>query len=336
MLIEGKSNKKKSLSSWLLEEPFAYVIPSILILDKVSNFLSRVFYIAVRIFLRLILGKTKRESLQFYHKLYFRLNVSSSFYFFMFIYKIMRMLRLGNPSLVKINVLKYNYKVYCPATENDYTHMTIREDDVLEHFQPKQGDIVIDVGAHLGRYSLISSNRVGKEGKVISIEANPTVFEKLNKNLELNQVTNTTSLNYAVSSEKTKIKLFLLDESNDTYHAGNTIIRDRYNLTTPKEERSIEVNANTLDNILPSVGIRVEDVNWIKIDVEGAELEVLKGASNILAKSKDIALLIEVHHVDENKTLYESIMDLLKNYNFKKEFEIIHESGERHIIVHKQ
>jgi FkbM family methyltransferase len=253
----------------------------------------------------------------------------------MFLYKVIRTLRLGNSSLIKINVPKYNYKVYCPATELDYSHMTTREEDILEHFQPKEGDTVVDVGAHLGRYALISSNRVGKEGQVIAIEANPTVFAKLNKNLELNQVTNTTSLNYAVYSEKTTMKLFLLDESNDTYHAGNTIIRDRYNLITPTEEKSIEINANTLDNILTSIGIKVEDINWIKIDVEGAEYEVLKGAHNILSKSKDITILIEVHHLDEKKNLFEDIMELLCSYGFKLKFEKIHDGGERHIIINK-
>jgi predicted RNA methylase len=116
----------------------------------------------------------------------------------MFFYKIINLLRLGNPYLIKIYVPKYNYKVYCPAIVDDFINMTIREQDIIEHFNPKKIDTVVDIGAHLGRYSLISSNRVGKEGKVISIEANPLVLEKLKKNLELNQLTNTSSLNYAV------------------------------------------------------------------------------------------------------------------------------------------
>ena len=66
------SSKKKSLLSQLLAEPSAYAIPSIRILDKALIILSRVFFIAIRIFLRLILGK-KREKSQFYHKLSFRI-----------------------------------------------------------------------------------------------------------------------------------------------------------------------------------------------------------------------------------------------------------------------
>ena len=59
----------------------------------------------------------------------------------------------------------------------------------------------------------------------------------------------------------------------------------------------------------------------IKNDVEDAEYEVLKGVTTILSKSKDISLLIEIHEIgDDEKTLYQPIMDLLNNYNFKKEY----------------
>ncbi|HZL23731.1 MAG TPA: FkbM family methyltransferase, partial [Nitrososphaeraceae archaeon] len=84
-------------------------------------------------------------------------------------------------------------------------------------------------------------------------------------------------------------------------------------------------------------GIKVDNINWIKIDVEGAELEVLKGADKILSSnSKDLTILIEVHHLKNNKNLYEEIMQVLKQYNFKIEFEKIHEGGERNIIVRKK
>jgi Methyltransferase FkbM domain len=75
----------------------------------------------------------------------------------------------------------------------------------------------------------------------------------------------------------------------------------------------------------------IRDVNWIKIDVEGAEFELLKGATNILSKNKDIALLIEVHFQE----YYKPILEFLNLYNFKIEFEETYENGEKHIIVRK-
>jgi FkbM family methyltransferase len=331
LLLKQLSSKKKSLLSRLFAEPSAYAIPSIRIIDKAAIILSRIFYIAIRIFLKIILGK-RREKSQLYRKLSIRMSVSFSFYFFMFLYKLLRILRIGNPSLVKIIVPKYNYKVYCPLTEDDYAHMTTREDDIIEKFQPKSGGIVVDVGAHYGRYTLIAAKRIGPKGKVIAIEADPNNFDMLNKNIKLNELSkeNVIALNYAASSIKSTVKLSIPDKK-----PGQTIYSSIISNRAPTK-KFIEVNANTLDNLLHENAISVEHVNWIKVDVEGAELEVLKGATDVLSKSKDISLLIEIHDVGNGKTLYEPIMDLLDNYNFQKEFEKIYESGERHLIVHKQ
>ena len=171
---------------------------------------------------------------------------------------------------------------------------------------------------------------MGPKGKVISIEADPKNMDMLNKNIKLNELSeHVITLNYAASSNKSKVKLSIPEKKS-----GHTIYSSI--ITTRSTEKFIEVNANTLDNLLHENEISLEQLNWIKIDVEGAELEVLKGATNILSNSKDISFLIEIHDVGNGKTLYEPIMDLLKNYNFKIEFEKVYGTGERHIIVRKQ
>jgi FkbM family methyltransferase len=323
--------KIKKLTNWLFEGPVANTIPSLHALDKVMNLFIKIIYIIFRILFMITLGKKRRENSQFYNKLRYRLNISFSFYFFMFLYKIVGILRLGNPSLVKIYVPKYNYKVYCYLTEDDYNHMTIREDDIIENFQPKSEGIVVDVGAHYGRYTLIAAKRIGPKGKVIAIEADPKNFDMLNKNIKLNELSeHVITLNFAATSNKSKVKLSI-PEKKSGHTIYSSIIPDR-----APTEKFIEVNANTLDNLLHENGISIEEVNWIKIDVEGAELEVLKGATSVLSKNKDISLLIEIHNIENGKNLYRPIMDLLDNYNFKKEFEKIHSTGERHLIVSKQ
>ena len=132
-------------------------------------------------------------------------------------------------------------------------------------------------------------------------------------------------MNYAVYSKETKIKLYLPEEDSG-YTIYNTIMSNR----AGTEDKFVEVNANTLDCLLQLDQIR-EEVNWVKIDVEGAEFEVLKGANNLLSNSKDIALLIEVH----GKNTYEPIIKSLRSYNFKIDFEKIYENGEKHIIAVK-
>ena len=133
-----------------------------------------------------------------------------------------------------------------------------------------------------------------------------------------------------------KIRLgYLLKVDKSSYTKYNTIMIDRAQHNN-ENNNFVEVKANTLDYLLQSIGIKHEQINWIKIDVEGAEYDVLKGAKNILSKSKDISLLIEIHNLTTNNTtLYEPIKEFLNSYNFKIEYENVVYTGERHIIARK-
>jgi FkbM family methyltransferase len=278
----------------------------ITIFDKCILFFLKIIYLGLRILLRLALGKKRRD----------RFYVKRGLDFGVFWYKTFKFLKPGNSTLLKFKVPKYDYEFYCRINKDDFKIMTIHEDDIITRFTPKEGDIVIDIGAHIGLYTIISSKRVGAQGKVVAIEAHPSNFEMLNRNIKLNQLTNVIPLNYAVYSKETKLKLY------NNY----SIMHERIGEPTTK---FVEANANTLDYILQQQ--QVIHVNWIKIDVEGAELEVLKGASNVLSKSKDIALLIEVHGPDN----YIPIIEFLNLYGFKIEFEKTYASGDKHIILQK-
>ena len=319
------------LTVWLTKQEPIRVVP---ILDKVIVFLLKIIYLfsymVLRLSIRITLGKKTRDRV-FAKKAFafnYEFDVIPSLYMFKFLYSIIKFLRLDNHVLLKISVPKYGYKAYCPINKNDLINMTIREDEIIELFTPKEGDVVIDIGAHIGRYTIIGAKRVGTKGKVVAIEANPSNFEMLNRNIKLNRLTNIISLNNAVYSKETKIRLYLPGKElgHTTY---NTVMSDR----AKNEDKFIEVSANTLDYFLQLKGIT--DVNWIKIDVEGAEFEVLKGASNVLSKSKDIALLIEIHNLSGGTNLYRPIIEFLNLYNFKIEFEKSHDGGEKHIILRK-
>ena len=197
----------------------------------------------------------------------------------------MRILGLFNHRLLKIIVPKYNYKFLCRINNEDYIFMTGHEDKILKRFTCKKEDIVVDVGAHIGHYTIISSKHVGPNGRVVAVEADPGNFEMLNNNIRLNQLTNVISLNYAPYSKEKKVKLFLpSQESGFTIY--NTIMTNR---ARAEKDKFIQVNANTLDNLLEQNGISHEGVNWIKIDVEGAEYEVLKG---VLAYYQKVKILL--------------------------------------------
>jgi FkbM family methyltransferase len=323
-----------TLTLWLTKQEVIRVVP---ILDKVIVLLIKITYLlsylTLRLSLRIALGRKRRDKVFAEKGLAFNYEFDAivSFYMVKSLYSIIKFLKLANPCLIKLNVPKYGYKAYCPINRNEFINMTIREDEIIEHFTPKRGDIVVDIGAHIGHYTIIASKRVGANGKVVAIEASPSNFEILNRNIKLNQLANIINLNHVVYSKETKLKLYLPgEESGNTIY--NTVISDR----ARNEDKFVEVNANTLDYLLQSKGIKQEQINWIKIDVEGAEFEVLKGAANILSNSKDIAILIEIHNLRDSTNLYRPIVEFLNLYNFKIEFEKSHHGGEKHIIVRKQ
>src|ERR687885_111283 len=217
--------------------------------DKFVFFCVRNIYIGLWILSRIALGKKKRD------KLYFERGIS----FRGFLYKSIEFLNLDSSFLLVFNIPEYDYKFYSRVTRkvpnflipDMYASMTFHEEDIRKHFNPKKGDTVIDIGAAFGLYTITSSKHVGANGKVIAIEAHPDSFEMLNRNIKLNGLTNVIPLNYAVYSKETKIKLYLRDEELGCT-VYNTIIGSRANT---REDKSIEVNANTLDNLLQYIGI---------------------------------------------------------------------------------
>jgi len=212
----------RRITSWLLKGPQEGVV---IALDRWILFSLKIIYLGIRILLRISLGKKRRDRIlseRFRPNEYFSL----SFYLFKSLYKSIKFFRLGNAMLIKIVVPKYDYKFYCRVNKEDYT---TREDEIVEHFRPKEGDIVVDVGAHIGRYTIIASKRVGESGKVIAIEAHPGNFEMLNRNVKLNKLTNVTALNYAVYSKESKLKLYVPGEESG-FTIYNTITTNRAKL----------------------------------------------------------------------------------------------------------
>src|SRR5215211_623949 len=176
------------------------------IFDKSILLFLKIIYLGYRVLLRIVLGKKRRD----------RLYAERGINFQDFLYSSIEFLSLENYVLLEFSVPKYDYKFYSLITRkienfyiNDmYNSMTVHEGEIIEHFTPKQGDIVVDIGAAFGFYTIISSKRVGTNGKVVAIEAQHDSFEMLNRNIKLNRLTNVIPVNYAVYSKETKVKLY--------------------------------------------------------------------------------------------------------------------------------
>ena len=223
-------------NSWWLRETKGATIS-----DKFYLSFLKIIYRGIRFSFKIAVGKKRTD--MFYTK--------RGINFKDFLYRSIKFLKIGDPLMLEIYVPKHNYNIYCPLNKEDFIVMTRHEDDIIERFLPEQGDIVVDIGAHMGRYTIIGSKRVGAQGKVVAIEAHPSNFEMLNRNIKLNQLTNVIPLNYAVYSKETKIKLYLPSgESGFTKY--NTIMPNWINT----QEKFVEVNANTLDYLFQLNKIR--------------------------------------------------------------------------------
>lgn len=147
----------------------------------------------------------------------------------------------------------------------------------------KRGSVVIDVGASWGVHTLYTSKLVGQEGKIIAIEPCPRAFKELKWHLERNHCLNVISLDYAASDEGNTITLFS-DAVSDKFFIKSDTALSNFN----KEV----IPAKKLDTIAGELSL--QRVDLIKIDVEGAEDKVLRGAESVISEFRPY-LLIELH-----------------------------------------
>jgi FkbM family methyltransferase len=174
----------------------------------------------------------------------------------------------------------------------------------------RPGMTFIDVGANDGLYTLFASRRVGSTGRVIAIEPSSREFTRLERNLLLNYTSNVSALRLAASNREGAAALHLAGFG----HEGlNTLGEFAYSID---EQTVEEIGMTTLDGICEKNQLGRIDV--LKIDVEGGELNVLKGAKTALAQHKPLILLEIVEaalkHQDASR---EAVLDFLASLGYR-------------------
>lgn len=160
----------------------------------------------------------------------------------------------------------------------------IYEKKVYERGYPlAKGDTVIDLGGHIGVFTLLAAKQVGPQGRVITCEPGPDNLPLLRKNVAANGLSNVKVLGVAVGDKEGSAQLFIADRWSDNALA-NTIF------PSPGRKR-VTVPMRTLDAIVAEE--RLSRIDLLKIDVEGAELIILAGARAALAMTKHVVM--ELH-----------------------------------------
>jgi FkbM family methyltransferase len=145
----------------------------------------------------------------------------------------------------------------------------------------KKGMAVVDVGANVGYYTLLAAHLVGDDGKVFAFEPDPYNFDLLCKNIELNGFRNVIPVRKAVSSKSGKRKFFL-DKNNLGGHSLSE--------ANVRTGASITVEATSLDDYFKNTDYKVD---VIKMDVQGLEMEVLEGMTNMINRNDNLKIITE-------------------------------------------
>jgi FkbM family methyltransferase len=140
--------------------------------------------------------------------------------------------------------------------------------------------LVVDVGAHIGKYAILAGRLLRNRGKVIAIEADPDNFRVLENNVALNGLTNVRCMNVGCWNIEGTLML---------HRARGNL--GGHSFVDTRGGDSIAVPVRTLDSILREQGINRIDL--MKIDVERGEFRVLQGARSVLESSPDVTLFFE-------------------------------------------
>lgn len=146
----------------------------------------------------------------------------------------------------------------------------------------KPGDVVVDAGANIGFLSLLAGHLTGPQGKVIAIEANPDVHRTLEENIVINGFAGRFDTHQMAAHDEATELTFTWNSHRDG--SGRIVTAVQSGLA----QNHCQVQANTLDHLCAG-----QRVDFIKIDTEGAEPYVLRGAEQLIRQNPGIKVIFE-------------------------------------------
>lgn len=178
--------------------------------------------------------------------------------------------------------LKYNIDFTDKIQEMVYLGTYERQEIRLLEKYVKKGWICLDIGANIGFYTLTLSKLVGEDGKIYAIEPSQSNYKKLNDNIAINNLDNCITSNIALSSKSGE---FLFSVSPNQNSGWGRLGKWK------SAQSEVIVNVNTLDDFV--IFNNISNIDFLKIDIEGHELEFLQGAKNTLKNGIVKRIMIE-------------------------------------------
>lgn len=174
----------------------------------------------------------------------------------------------------------------------------------FEYFDLKENEIVVDAGANIGLFTVLAAKKLNNTGKVIAIEPDYDNYNILIENIKINNLTNVEVVKKGLWSKKKQLQF------NIGVRPGEHSLFENEQMSG----KNIIIECDTLDNILEELNIK--QLDFMKMDIEGAEIEALKGCSTILDIYKPKLVIEALHQVDGIPT-YKTVIPFLKDKNYE-------------------
>lgn len=188
-----------------------------------------------------------------------------------------------------LKIILYKDSILCRYIYNGFEDAEIT---FIKKFL-QEGDTFIDIGSNIGIMSLYAAEKVGPQGKVIAFEPTPETFKRLKENCVLNGFYHVHSENIGLSDSKGIMKLNIIGNGRDGWNTFATSPHEKF-------DSVIDVKVNTLDNYITANNINLTNLSFIKIDVEGWEIPVIKGALKTICNYSNSNIVLMVEFTEAN------------------------------------
>jgi FkbM family methyltransferase len=219
-------------------------------------------------------------------------------------------------SKVKMYTFKLQNNVYATSELNKWTILTNKPlyfivndlDRYEKYYNVKMNDVVFDCGANNGTFSLVYSHKVGGSGKVFAFEPDSQNIVDFKQNMLLNNnCTNVELINKAVWNNEDSIVFY------EAGSVGSSIFYE------DKNSRRVMIQATSIDSFI--ISHEIKKLNFIKMDIEGAEIEALEGSMETIKKCKP-EFAIASYHIINGAPTYIALEAFFKRigYPYRTEF----------------
>jgi len=166
----------------------------------------------------------------------------------------------------------------------------------------KSSPYIIDIGSHIG-VSVLYFKATYPNCKILAFEPNPNSFKILEENININGLNDIKLINKGISSNS-KSKDFYIDNSNEKWESNSSLLKGSWN--GKENTKSIQIECTRLDEYVEDI----QEIDMLKIDTEGTELDILNSHKNILHKVRNIS--VEYHPIKGSKV--EKLISILNPY----------------------